>query len=165
MLKKCACCGIPFDAESNRQKFCKACKEAYREKPPVHMNVKFCPVCNEPFVPVNAKQKYCSVKCKQKEGNRRYAEKQKIVREKKKSEKEKKRRQRGPKIRTEWWKKFEKADNLTKDAMLARRFGYRSYAAFISAVSQGKEDRQMLIIAAMMEEQEIEERSKKDEAI
>lgn len=164
MLRICACCGVPFDAINHRQRFCQNCKDTYKDKPPVHQKQKFCPVCNEPFVPINKKMIYCSEKCKMRNANKKYHEIQKAKREKEKAEKAKK-KQKKPTVNTVWWRTFERADLLTKDAMLARRFGYASYASFITAVNMGKEDRQMLIIAAMMEEREKEERSKKDEDV
>lgn len=167
MVKKCLCCGNAFEAPTTRRKFCESCLEIYKRNPPTKQRWKVCPVCNEIFVPINDRHEYCGQNCKMQAQRERLRKRNAEKREKERAEKEKKRkrREKKPKINTEWWKKFDKADNLTKDAMLARRFGYGSYATFIAAISQGKEDRKMLIVAAMMEEKQIEERRKKDEAI
>lgn len=153
MLRICACCGRPMDARNKSEKWCFPCRRYYDKKPPIRKETRECPVCGDWFVPVNDKMIYCTDTCKRSECARRYKEKQKEkTAERKKKEKAK--RDELKKIKTKWWQDYMKSDRLGKDTMLARRFGFASYAHMVAAIDAGKASREDMEKKAMQQERE-----------
>jgi len=148
MVRKCACCGALYNAASKSQKWCRPCRNTYGKHLPEKQKQSVCEVCGDWFIPVNRKQRYCSEECRRKEAAKAQAEKEK------KKQEEKRKKQELKKIRTEWWIRYMKADNLTKDAMLARRFGFSSYGAMMTSIEEGKTNRVLLELTAMQQERE-----------
>ena len=70
--KKCEMCGMEFQANSNRAKYCKYCRDkvqvqrnrAYKEKKDSGTAVKIgseqvCPLCGKTYIVTSGSQKYC----------------------------------------------------------------------------------------------------------
>ena len=72
VIRKCEMCGMEFQANSNRAKYCKFCRDkaqvlrnrAYKGKKESGMAVKIgseqvCPLCGKTFTVTSGSQKYC----------------------------------------------------------------------------------------------------------
>ena len=72
VIRKCEMCGMEFQANSNRAKYCKYCRDkaqvqrnrAYKEKKDSGTAVKIgseqvCPLCGKPYIVTSGSQKYC----------------------------------------------------------------------------------------------------------